>query len=204
MRMIQCCVYLIVAALVGCGVARTVSPEQAEKERGGAAVEPTAESHSDHGSARGRSSRPVEPSDPVVTPIYEAPIDEVQGAAARAAIACFGRLDLNDVETRRLHVNNRNFWAGDTKVDVRLEAAGPRTIVHVEVKDGPNRPLNDKPERDLRSFITALDAEMQGRPMRAAQPTAEQRLRELDDLHSKGLITDAERAEKRAAILAGL
>lgn len=40
-------------------------------------------------------------------------------------------------------------------------------------------------------------------PILAAQKSVEERLRDVDDLHARGVISDAEHVQARAAILAG-
>jgi len=137
-------------------------------------------------------------------PVYDFPVKQawpiVQDTLSKF---CDGKLRVIDESNYHLEAKNQNVWEGDTYVMVTLKPDQQRTIVEVSVRDyGLNRNIVTRSPHILDVFLQRLDVAM--KKSESKQSDAATRLQTLEDLKAKGLITEDEYREKRAAILGGL
>jgi hypothetical protein len=187
---------LVVALLAACNQSRTVTPEEAAR------IHADYEQRVADERATDRRFKPDAEPTVFVTPVYDAPIDTVQTAAVIACKRRFDKVDTDDRQAHCIKIHSSTAWAGSSDVVVQLSTnAGGQTVVTVTSDSWDS---GGRPNRDLRAILANLDEEMQRAALTAAPKSSEDRLRELDALHVKGLVTDEEYAAKRKAILDGL
>ncbi len=75
-----------------------------------------------------------------------------------AARDYFSRIDRSSLEEGYIFINNNNFWAGDTDVNILLnEIEGGKIRVDVSSHgSGFNQPLYNRSENDAKGFYKAL------------------------------------------------
>jgi hypothetical protein len=187
----------------GCGTTvHTLSKDQADKARAEVASKPKVILTNSRGVQLGNNNFENNIHE---HPVYDMPVTQVWPIVRKTlSTFCDGNLQKNDESTFHLEAKNQNVWEGDTLVIVNLKPDHQRTIVEVSVRDyGINRNLlASRSPHILNLFLERLNFAMN--KMKPAQPDATARLQMLDNLKQKGLITDEEYRQKRAAIISGL
>lgn len=186
--------------LVGCGTtARTMSHKDA--------IEALAKANSEPKVSSPKAGKQVNTNltDEIHEhPTYDMPVKQAW-PIVRDTLSkfCDGKLRVIDEANFHLEAKNQNVWEGDTYVMVTLKSDQQRTVIEVAVRDyGLNRNIVTRSPRILDIFLQRLDVAM--KKSINTQPDAVTRLQTLEDLKAKGLITEEEYRERRAAILGGL
>lgn len=150
------------------------------------------------------------------SPVYSAPVATVHDVALKACMDYFGHVDRDDQDGHEIYVRDFSFWSGgatENTVYLKPRADGKTLVEIVSLAGSPSGILVANGSRGrsiINSLIIRLDAELGTGDRSAAEaheteaPSAEARLRELDDLHAKQLVTDDEYQDKRKAILGTL
>lgn len=136
------------------------------------------------------------------TPVYASDKKTVYDAARRVLKTKFKRIDEQDPTHYKVVGTETNWPGGDTRIEVTIrDASAGHVAVDVKAESqATSSPGWNKTDRDFRNFLTWLDAEMKN-PTTEPADSSEDRLKELDRLHSQGLITDDEYKAKRSSIL---
>lgn len=141
------------------------------------------------------------------TPVYHASRDVVFDATCKVFSTKFKRLDTQDRKNYKVVGTETNWPGGDTQIEVTLRKIdADNTAVDVVASSAATAsPGWNKTERDFQNFLTWLDDEMKNGNKTTIKPdSAQERLEEIDKLHSHGLLRDDEYEARRKAIIDSL